>query len=160
MENIFLLLTRGIPTVIDHPQVPRLNQDDSQSFGGGQVGQGDHQLAQFNFSVLFPTLRQVLPQLHFVREIHVGQSDLRSSNANMPGIRVKVVQQHLQRAPTNNCRTFFEYKVLVEDCGEVKRLNGELIRRKAFRNALGLSVLLWILVCQTLALSGSNRIFA
>lgn len=108
-------LTCRVPAIIDHPQIACFYHDHSQSLGGGQERQGDHQLAQFNFRVLFAACCQVLPHLHLVREVHVCQGNLSAADANVPRVRVKVVQQHLQRTSPDHCWALFEYKVLVEN---------------------------------------------
>lgn len=109
------LPTCGIPAVVHHAQVASLYHDHGQPFGRGQVGERDHQFAEFYFGVLLPARRQLLPQLHFVREIDVGQGNLRAADANVPRVGVKVVQQHLQGATADDSWTFLEHKVLVKD---------------------------------------------
>lgn len=163
---------------VDDFQISRFHQNDSEPFSRRQIRHRNHHVAQFDFGVLFGAQAKVLPDFRSDAQVQVVQVDLCAAYTKVPRIRVKVVQQHFDGATIDDVRPHFEHKIFVEhyvgQCRQKVEKQKRKLPKKISQQAQGwdtlsksqtkyqpgLSVRLWIFVCQKLVLSGSSRILA
>lgn len=77
---------------VDNFQISRLYQDDREPFGWLKVRHRNHELSQVDFRILFGAQSKVIPNVVLVRQIQFAELDLRTADAEMARVRIKVVQ--------------------------------------------------------------------
>lgn len=101
--------------VVDDPQIARLDDDDRQPFGGGEVGKGDHELPQVHPGVGLADGAQRLPEVHPFGQVRLQERKPQAPDAVVARIRVEVVQEDFQAALLQRRRGHFEHEVFVEN---------------------------------------------